>query len=111
MANQEVYKELKLFLKLIVILFKPYFIHYPNNPLIDTILIILPWMTEDGALADLFRLYVHRGDLAKAKEYFKSISDREYKFQILQMLIGDIFHSEEELERARRLSEAFEDAF
>ena len=42
MANQEVYKELKLFLKLIVILFKPYFIHYPNNPLIDTILIILP---------------------------------------------------------------------
>jgi hypothetical protein len=71
----------------------------------------LRWMSEDGALADLFRLYVHRGDLAKAKEYFKSISDREYKFQILQMLIGDIFHSEEELERARRLSEAFEDAF
>lgn len=66
--------------------------------------------SEDGALADLFRLYVHRGDLAKAKDYFKRISDREYKFQILQMLIGDIFHSEDELERARTLSEAFEDA-
>jgi len=26
-----------------VSLFKPYFIHYPNNPLIDTILIILPF--------------------------------------------------------------------
>ncbi|ODA43467.1 hypothetical protein THER_1801 [Thermodesulfovibrio sp. N1] len=25
-----------------VILFEPYFIHYPNKPLIDTILIILP---------------------------------------------------------------------
>ena len=67
------------------------------------------WLEKDEALADLTKLYIHRGDLAKAKEYFKQISDREYKFSILQMLIGDVFYSEEELEGARRLSEFFRD--
>ena len=61
-------------------------------------------------MADLTKLYVHRGDLVKAKEYFKQISDRDYKFSILQILIGDVFYSEEEMERADRLSEFFEDA-
>ncbi len=65
--------------------------------------------SSDTVLADLTALYIHRGDLAKAKEYFKQISDREYKFSILQMLIGDVFYSEEELEEVRRLSEFFRD--
>jgi uncharacterized protein HemY len=42
----------------------------------------LKGLTEDGAFADLFRLYFHRGDWAKAKEYLKKIKDERYKHDI-----------------------------
>ena len=42
-----------------VILFKPYFIHYPNNPLIDTILIILLHTVIFGGLGERIEI-VHK---------------------------------------------------
>jgi uncharacterized protein HemY len=70
----------------------------------------LQFTSEDAALVDLFRLYLHREDWAKAKEYFKRIKNKEYQFEIYHMTIGDCFFSDEEMEWARKFSEYFRDA-
>lgn len=72
----------------------------------------LKGLTEDGALADLFLLYFHRGDWAKAKEYLKRIKDKIYKREIFFMFLGGCIIENEEEERWRRkVSEYFWDAF
>ena len=68
------------------------------------------YRSPNSKLADLTLLYIHRGDWAKAKEYFKKISNREYKLNVWQIIIGDVFFNDEQMERARRLSEFFSDA-
>jgi hypothetical protein len=69
--------------------------------------------SEDSALADLFFLYFHRGDWAKAKEYLKRIKNESYKHEIflLYALGGCVITSEEEYQRRRKVSEYFRDAF
>jgi uncharacterized protein HemY len=69
--------------------------------------------SEDTALADLFRLYFHRGDWAKAKEYLKKIKDEAYKHDIflIYALGGCLIYSEEQAEWRRKVSEYFRDAF
>ena len=73
----------------------------------------LKGLTEDGALADLFRLYFHRGDWAKAKEYLKKIKDERYKHDIflIYALGGCLIYSKEQAEWRRKVSEYFRDAF
>jgi len=73
----------------------------------------LKGLTEDGALADLFLLYFHRGDWAKAKEYLKKIKDERYKHEIflIYAIGGCVITSEEEYQRRRKVSEYFWDAF
>jgi hypothetical protein len=69
-------------------------------------------LTEDGAFADLFRLYFHRGDWAKAKEYLKRIKDKIYKREIFFMILGGcIIENEEEKRWRRKVAEYFRDAF
>jgi hypothetical protein len=68
--------------------------------------------SEDTAFADLFRLYFHRGDWAKAKEYLKKIKDKIYKREIFFMILGGCIIENEEEERWRRkVAEYFRDAF
>ena len=68
--------------------------------------------SEETALADLFRLYFHRGDWAKAKEYLKRIKDKIYKREIFFMSLGGCIIENEEEERWRRkVAEYFRDAF
>lgn len=68
--------------------------------------------SENTAFADLFRLYFHRGDWAKAKEYLKRIKDKIYKREIFFMILGGCIIENEEEERWRRkVSEYFRDAF
>jgi len=73
----------------------------------------LKGLTEDGALADLFLLYFHRGDWAKAKEYLKKIKDESYKHEIflIYAIGGCVITSEEEYQRRMKVSEYFWDAF
>jgi 23S rRNA maturation mini-RNase III len=69
-------------------------------------------LTEDDALADLFRLYFHRGDWAKAKEYLKRIKDENYKRDIFFIALGGcLIMSEEEDEWRLKAAEYFRDAF
>jgi hypothetical protein len=68
--------------------------------------------SEDSALADLFFLYFHRGDWAKAKEYLKRIKDENYKRDIFVLALGGcLIYSEEQAEWRRKASEYFRDAF
>jgi hypothetical protein len=73
----------------------------------------LKWLTEDGALVDLFLLYFHRGDWAKAKEYLKKIKNESYKHDIFlaYVLGGCLIYSKEQAEWRRKVSEYFRDAF
>jgi ATP/maltotriose-dependent transcriptional regulator MalT len=69
-------------------------------------------VSEDGALADLFRLYFHRGDWAKAKEYLKRIKNKIYKREIFFTILGGcIIESEEEERWRQKVAEYFRDAF
>jgi hypothetical protein len=72
----------------------------------------LKGLTEDGALVDLFLLYFHRGDWAKAKEYLKRIKNKIYKREIFFMALGGcIIKNEEETKWRRKAAEYFRDAF
>jgi hypothetical protein len=72
----------------------------------------LKGLTEDGAFADLFRLYFHRGDWAKAKEYLKRIKDENYKRDMFIIALGGcLIYSKEHAEWRRKASEYFRDAF
>jgi len=72
----------------------------------------LKGLTEDGAFADLFRLYFHRGDWAKAKEYLKRIKDENYKRDIFLIALGGCLVFNEEEERWRKKADKyFWDAF
>ena len=72
----------------------------------------LKGLTEDGAFADLFRLYFHRGDWAKAKEYLKRIKDQNYKRDIFFIALGGcLIMSEEEDKWRLKAAEYFRDAF
>jgi len=72
----------------------------------------LKGLSEDSALADLFRLYFHRGDWAKAKEYLKRIKDENYKRDIFVLALGGcLIYSKEQAEWRRKASEYFRDAF
>jgi hypothetical protein len=68
--------------------------------------------SEETALADLFRLYFHRGDWAKAKEYLKRIKDENYKRDMFIIALGGcLIYSKEHAEWRRKASEYFRDAF
>ena len=69
-------------------------------------------VSEDGAFADLFRLYFNRGDWAKAKEYLKKIKNENYKRDIFLIALGGCLVFSEEEERWRKKAEKyFWDAF
>jgi hypothetical protein len=68
--------------------------------------------SENAALADLFRLFFHRGDWAKAKEYLKRIKNKFYKREIFFIALGGcIIENEEEAKWRRKAAEYFRDAF
>ncbi|NAZ31035.1 MAG: hypothetical protein GU354_07695, partial [Caldimicrobium sp.] len=68
--------------------------------------------SASGALVDLFLLYFHRGDWAKAKEYLKRIKNKIYKREIFFMALGGcIIENEEEEKWRRKAAEYFRDAF
>jgi TPR repeat protein len=72
----------------------------------------LKGLTEDGALADLFFLFFHRGDWAKAKEYLKKIKNESYKRDIFFLALGGcLIFSKEQAEWRRKAAEYFRDAF
>lgn len=49
-------------------------------------------VSRDGAYADLYRLYILRGDHLKAEEYLQKIEDGDYRFQTSYR---DVFSTEE----------------
>jgi hypothetical protein len=68
--------------------------------------------SEETALADLFHLYFHRGDWAKAKGYLKKIKDENYKRDMFLIALGGcLIYSKEHAEWRRKASEYFRDAF
>jgi predicted adenine nucleotide alpha hydrolase (AANH) superfamily ATPase len=68
--------------------------------------------SENTALADLFRLFFHRGDWAKAKEYLKKIKNESYKRDIFFLALGGcLIFSKEQAEWRRKAEEYFRDAF
>lgn len=70
------------------------------------------FISVDTALADLFFLYFHRGDWAKAKEYLKRIKNENYKRDTFLIALGGCLVFSEEHERWRKKAEKyFRDAF